>query len=344
MLDAIGGVAGYRALVSLGEAAAKSEDSPGGTARSVSRTGAGDDDIPQAPDELLLSSREVHQIEVDVPRTFREHPSFCPRGDDAAKGEQATGSGSGSWPDYRPALRRVLLGLAALNRPVGYVQSFNFMAAAMLLLTGGDEPRAMVLVHAMTTRVWPGLHAPGLAALRVAELATSAMGRQAIPAAKAVLDAVQLPLAMVLPRWLLCGFLSAMPAPVALRVWDASILAASTWGLSGAGISSGAPVREGDLCGGAGIRVLLQVAVGVLCHREAAILRAVRDAIGSRGPVLPLASVAPASESESRCTLQDPTAVTGWAQRGIPVDLQGPAFAAAVGVIQQAGEQLCSGR
>jgi len=64
------------------------------------------------------------------------------------------------------------------------------MAAACLLLTGGNEPRAMSLVHAMTTRVWPGLHAPGLAALRVSEHVTSAMARRAIPAAKAVLDAV----------------------------------------------------------------------------------------------------------------------------------------------------------
>jgi len=92
---------------------------------------------------------------------------------------------------------------------------------------------------------------------------------------------------MVLPRWLLCGYLSAMPAPVALRVWDVSILAASRAGggrdaeRDGAlgSVWAGSRVCEGDESGGAGIRVLLQTAVGLLRHREAAILRAAKLAL-----------------------------------------------------------------
>ena len=63
------------------------------------------------------------QIELDVPRTFPDHPLFAP---DSPEGEVGRG-----------ALRRVLRAYAMHDPAVGYCQSLNYIAGGWVGVWGG---------------------------------------------------------------------------------------------------------------------------------------------------------------------------------------------------------------
>jgi hypothetical protein len=96
---------------------------------------------------MTAEEKVLHQIDLDLPRTFPEHPTFA-----AAAG--------------RAALRRVLVAHARRNPVIGYTQSMNFLAAVLLLVMppegvavrGGRASReegAFWLLCAITERLLP---------------------------------------------------------------------------------------------------------------------------------------------------------------------------------------------
>ena len=153
-------------------------------------------------------SASVRQIELDLHRTFPEHPWLRDS------------------PAAVDALRRVLLALAA-SQPDGYCQSHNYLAAWMLLVydTGKDEEVAFWTLRAMleqrcATATFAadlrGLHIELGTLQRLCQLKMPRVGRQ--------MALLECPPTMFATDWFLCIFVGILPTDTALRVWDAFLL------------------------------------------------------------------------------------------------------------------------
>ncbi len=136
------------------------------------------------------------QIELDLPRTFGEHPWL--------RGEPA-----------RDALRRVLCAAARAVPSVGYAQSMNYVAAFALLIYRADEESAFWLVRAALERLTaPATYARELQGLHV-ELRTLASLIQAkLPKLAALLRGMEAGTSLFATEWLLCLFTCTLPAEV----------------------------------------------------------------------------------------------------------------------------------
>ena len=125
-------------------------------------------------------------------------------------------------------LRRVLRALAALDPLVGYCQSLNSVAA-MALLVLGAEADAFWLALAMCRWLQPpGYYSGDLAAARAdASLVAAALCRKH-PALRARLggeDAASAMLSAFILPWLMTAYVGTVSLELALRVWDATLIA-----------------------------------------------------------------------------------------------------------------------
>ena len=94
-----------------------------------------DKDLPRT-----LCLRDMSAYELLLLRKMQSKPSV------GATGEHVDGpsdqTDAVALEALMQSLRRVLIALARRNSSVGYVQSMNFIAALLLLVSGGDEERA----------------------------------------------------------------------------------------------------------------------------------------------------------------------------------------------------------
>ena len=178
------------------------------------------------------------QIDLDVERTFPNHPDF--RAPDK-------GAPGGTGAKLEP-LRRVLMALAHSRPDVGYTQGLNFVAGWCMLVLDRDatdhaapdsetettdpnaeearassEERAYWLCASLLEDALAG-YFPGLASLRDDLDALDADFRAVAPAAHRALDDVGCAVKFFCPRWLLCVMVGTAPTAVTLRVWDAVLV------------------------------------------------------------------------------------------------------------------------
>jgi len=80
------------------------------------------------------------QIDLDLHRTFPDHPLFSGEPRDSAAGGGGAGGGVGTGgSELLGALRRLLRAYARRNRAVGYCQGLNFIAGVMLLFLSEEQ-------------------------------------------------------------------------------------------------------------------------------------------------------------------------------------------------------------
>ena len=183
------------------------------------------------------------QIDLDVERTFPNHPEF--RAPDK-------GAPGGTGAKLEP-LRRVLMALAHSRPDVGYTQGLNFVAGWCMLVLDRDatdhaapgaetettargsdpnaddartssEERAYWLCASLLEDALAGYFSPGLASLRDDLDALDADFRAVAPAAHRALDDMGCAVKFFCPRWLLCVMVGTAPTAVTLRVWDAVLV------------------------------------------------------------------------------------------------------------------------
>ncbi len=241
----------------------------------------------------------LHQIELDLPRTFSTHPDFR----DSAIENEAIGVDLSNEASLRSSgllatdasalqcLRRILRVIAAICVPVGYTQGMNFVSGFALLVMRGasgtgpggaftpqQEEDAFWFSLALFTRVLPGFYAEDMPTVRVACDSLQQQLQSVLPGVEAVMTASGLPVAALAPRWLLCLWLNACPSPVAAHIWDFMLLchaAGVAQETQGAGWQqtplAQVPLAEGQSCGA--LRCLMGTVIGMLRAQQSAILQ-----------------------------------------------------------------------
>ena len=125
-------------------------------------------------------------------------------------------------------LRRVLRALAALDPLVGYCQSLNSVAAMALLVLGAEMDACWLALAMCRWLQPPGYYSGELAAARAdASLVAAALCRKH-PALRARLggeDAAGAMLSAFILPWLMTAYVGTVSLELALRVWDATLIA-----------------------------------------------------------------------------------------------------------------------
>lgn len=167
-------------------------------------------------------SKESGSIGRDVDRTFPEHPFFR-----SADGFQHVGRGSvtvdengllsGSVGQTR--LSRLLNAFSVHCSSVGYCQSLNFLAGALLLIM--SEERAFWVLICLLEQLLPkDMHGLNLFGFRVEQVVLGELVARYAPALSKHMRAHELSTEVFTSSWFLCCFLNVMPVPSVLRVWD----------------------------------------------------------------------------------------------------------------------------
>ena len=198
------------------------------------------DDTSQTSYSTATQLRQhLHQIELDVERTFPNHPEFRTDSDDEEnkpkcdEDENSETKQNKNGQKLEP-LRRVLIALAHAVPEIGYTQGMNFVCGWCLLVLergglGSDadtskhalEECCFWLMKSILQNVLPNYFAPGLAALRHDLDGLDDDFSDVAPDAHATLDVHGLSVKCFCPRWLLCVMVGTAPTEVTLRVWDA---------------------------------------------------------------------------------------------------------------------------
>ena len=154
---------------------------------------------PSGPSEL----DSERQIELDLDRTFAEHPWL-------------------RTPPARDALRRVLVAAARAAPQHGYAQSMNYVAAFALLTFRADEESAFWVVRAALERLAPPqTYARDLEGLHVELRTLSTLLTAKVPRVAEKLASIGADTSLFATEWLLCLFTCTLPAETTARVWDA---------------------------------------------------------------------------------------------------------------------------
>ena len=162
---------------------------------------------------------QFDQVEVDLERTFPEHPYF-----------QTGGLGL-------TVMRRVLCAFIVDSPEIGYTQSMNYIAAYMMLVTGlhesdtdgkGTVPAAAAaeedafwLTYALCRRAVAGYHTPDLGGLRTDLHVFSTLVEVKKEALANHLAHLGFPkIDFIVSRWFLCCFMGVLPSETVIRVMD----------------------------------------------------------------------------------------------------------------------------
>jgi hypothetical protein len=195
---------------------------------------------------------QFEQVEVDLERTFPEHPFF-------RKGDPRCGLDT---------LRRILTAFIVDSPEVGYTQSMNYIAAFMMLVVKLDqslaaeesasaEEDAFWLTYALCRRAISGYHSPDLGGLRTDLHVFNTLVAVKMPELSEHLTKLGFPkIDFIVSRWFLCCYFGVLPAETAVRAMD--LFFAATHGGSALG-------RDGPT-------VLMRVGLGLLKWIEPTLL------------------------------------------------------------------------
>ncbi|ORM39728.1 Growth hormone-regulated TBC protein 1-A [Babesia sp. Xinjiang] len=154
-----------------------------------------------------LSPEIANQIEMDIYRTFPTHRNYKRHSEGTTR------------------LRNVLTAFANFVPSAGYCQSFNFLAAILLVFM--DEEQAFLTLTQMTDSriVGKGLNVlgyykDGMLALKRDVLVLEMLMQKRLKKLYNHLKANGVDFTCVCAEWLLCHFCISLPIPTVLRVWD----------------------------------------------------------------------------------------------------------------------------
>ena len=165
------------------------------------------------------------QIELDLHRTFPNHPRFNLR--QALKtspGGDVGGSGGGeeARPSETPlvqSLRRVLRAYACRNSLVGYCQGLNFIAGMMLLFL--DEERVFwLLAVLLETILPPDYYAQDLIGCNVDLRVFRDLLEKKVPKVWKKLASLGVGVEFFGLEWFISLFSKTLPSETVLRIWD----------------------------------------------------------------------------------------------------------------------------
>jgi len=141
------------------------------------------------------------QIEIDVPRTFPDLPSF-------------------GGPE-RQMLLRILHTYANLNPDVGYCQGMNFVAGLLLLVSNfSEEDTFWMFVCMMDDRNLNGFYKEKFPLLQSYLSAFDQMVAETIPDLRDHFVEEGVQPAVYLHQWFLSVFVNCLPLPTVLIIWD----------------------------------------------------------------------------------------------------------------------------
>lgn len=175
-----------------------------GAARLRARLGAGYFDAKRLELEGAGGTGDpsVKQIDLDLARTFPTHPRFRA-------------------PEGRAALRQVLLAYAAHNRAVGYCQSMNYVAGALLLVVRDAETAFWVLVALIDEKLQPDTYDSSIRGCLVEVETLDQLLRAKLPRLARHLRRTNTQLIATVPQWFLSLFFQDLPMETAVRLFDA---------------------------------------------------------------------------------------------------------------------------
>lgn len=159
--------------------------------------------LQDALDSQADGGADGKQIDLDLPRTFPEHPSFRDAGSDL----------------WAP-LERILI-VASSHTTFGYCQGMNYLAAVVLLVMRSEQEAFWVFV-ALLRALGPYFERRDLRGLKSDLEALQTETSVRLPRAYSHVKSCGLSdFSLCVPKWLLCLFVGAVDAPLLLKVWDA---------------------------------------------------------------------------------------------------------------------------
>mmetsp|Transcript_20039 Transcript_20039/g.55778 ORF Transcript_20039/g.55778 Transcript_20039/m.55778 type:complete len:409 (+) Transcript_20039:44-1270(+) len=142
------------------------------------------------------------QIELDLPRTFVNHPWLMK-------------------PEGQAVLRTVLLAFSLHDPKLGYCQGLNYVAALFLLACGQDSERAFWLLAAMVGRVVAAnTYTSNLAGCHSEMRTLGVLMAKKVPRLYKHFQDLGCDVSIIATDWFLCLFATSLPPEVAARVWD----------------------------------------------------------------------------------------------------------------------------
>ena len=154
-------------------------------------------DLPGGP-------KDAKQVDLDLPRTFPEHPEF---------------SGLDEEGEGRERLRRILLA-ASHHTGYAYLQGMNFLAGFLLLVLESEQ-EAFWVFACLLRSLHKYFGRPNLVGLKEDLNAVSRAVSEREELRKHLRDQGVEDFSLCLPKWLLCGFVLVLETPLLLRAWDA---------------------------------------------------------------------------------------------------------------------------
>lgn len=160
-----------------------------------------------AVDHGRSTSPFLHQIQLDVPRTFPNCPWI----------QSDVGQAS---------LRRILLAFASHNHGVGYCQGMNYVAATLLIAMEYDEEAAFwVLASLIDTDdrgiLYHDVYARDLSGCHVEMRSLRELVSLKMPRLSSHMMVLNCDMSIIATDWYLCLYCTSLPMETCLRVWDA---------------------------------------------------------------------------------------------------------------------------
>lgn len=150
-------------------------------------------------------------------------------------------------PGMQKALFNVLLAYGHHNPTVGYCQGMNFIAGYLIIITK-DEEKSFWLMDALVGRILPDYYTPAMLGLKTDQEVLGELVKVKAPAVGQLMAQYPGIWTLVVSRWFICLYIDVLPIETVLRVWDCLFY-------------------EGS-------KVLFRVALTLILHHQAEILRA----------------------------------------------------------------------
>ena len=158
--------------------------------------------ISESDYQALPQSLSDPSLLKDLSRSFPSQAYFS-----EGKGEETLG--------------RVLGKLAAKHTNVGYCQGLNFVAGFMLLVSGGNEVETFYLLEdLLDTMHLSGLYTADFPYLRQCMFVLAQLLHTRLPRVSAALEEHGVGQDCWMAKWFLTLFVTVLPLPVVVRVWD----------------------------------------------------------------------------------------------------------------------------
>lgn len=141
-------------------------------------------------------------IRKDLERTFPEHPYFMPGKDGVVR------------------LKHVLHALCWRNPLLNYCQSFNFLAAMLLLFLDDEESVFWMMCHMLEDLLPNDFYGEGLMGLKVDQEVANELIETHVPRVAEHFAWVHFDLRALVPQWVMSFFINVLPIETTVRVWD----------------------------------------------------------------------------------------------------------------------------